>query len=66
MKTTSDFSAHKLSKTQMNSISGGQAAQATFQCFVQGELVGFYKADSKEQAEAYIKKHYGSGSCSAY
>lgn len=61
MKTIKDFSALKLSKSQMNSLNGG----GTYNCTVKGEHVGFYKGVSAAKVEESLKSSYGEGvSCS--
>lgn len=63
MKTIKDFSALKLSKSQMNSLNGG----GTFNCTVNGEHVGFYKGSSAGQVEKGLRSSYGDGIvCSEY
>lgn len=64
MKTMKNFTTQQLTKGQMNAVKGGKKQ---FECFVDGQWIpAIFEADSLEDAEAEVRRLYGSGSCSPY
>lgn len=54
-----DFAAQQLSKKQMNDVKGGLALE----CYSNGQWIGYFVGETKEEIEAHVKKLYGEGYC---